>query len=155
MTVVHRWLRCLKSNQEGQRCMLHSLPKITEKSAKRVGRGSSSGRGKTAGRGQKGQKARNSVPWFMTGGSRRNRFSKSTPQIRGYRNRVKVEKAVTIPTLVIERFYNNGEVVTIETLIEKGIISKKDSLRGVKIVKNGDLTKKVSFEVPASKSVLL
>lgn len=134
--------------------MLHELVKITEKSHKRVGRGSSSGRGKTAGRGQKGQKARNSVPWFMTGGSRRNRFSKSTPQIRGYRNRVVNEKPVTIPTLVIDRFYENGEVVSLTTLIEKGVITKKDSLRGVKIVLNGELKKKVTFEVPASKSVL-
>mgnify|MGYP005855334797 CR=1 FL=1 len=134
--------------------MLNELIKITSKSSKRVGRGSSSGKGKTAGRGQKGQKARNSVPWFMTGGSRRNRFSKSTPQVRGYRNRVVSKKAVTIPTLVIDRFYNNGEKVTLDSLVEKGVISKRDSLRGVKVVKKGDLTKKVTFEVPVSRGIL-
>lgn len=133
--------------------MLHNLTNIVKRSAKRVGRGSSSGKGKTAGRGQKGQKARNSVPWFMTGGSRRSRFSKTIPQVRGYRNRVVGLKAYTIPSSVLEKFYKNGEVVTIENLIEKGIVSERNAKRGVKIVRSAEMKMKLKFEVPASKSL--
>lgn len=134
--------------------MLHELPKITKRTNKRVGRGSSSGKGKTSGRGQKGQKARNSVPWFMTGGSRRNRFSKTMPMIRGWRNRVVSEKAVTIPSAVIAKLYKNGDVVTLDSLVEKKIISATQKKLGVKIVNSGDFSMKVTFEVPVSASLV-
>jgi large subunit ribosomal protein L15 len=133
--------------------MLHNLTSIVKRGAKRVGRGSSSGKGKTAGRGQKGQKARNKVPWFMTGGSRRSRFSKSLPQVRGYRNRAVGFKAYTIPSSVLEKFYKSGEVVTLENLIERGIVSERDAKRGVKIVRSSEMKIKLKFEVPASKSL--
>lgn len=134
--------------------MLHELPKITKRTSKRVGRGSSSGKGKTAGRGQKGQKARNSVPWFMTGGSRRNRFSKSIPMVRGWKNRVKHEKAITIPSSVIAKVYKNGDVVNLDSLVEKKVITEAQKKLGVKIVNSGDFSVKVTFEVPVSKSLI-
>jgi large subunit ribosomal protein L15 len=130
------------------------LTSIMSKSKKRVGRGSSSGRGKTSGRGAKGQKARNSVPWFMTGGSRRNRFSKTIPTKRGLRNSNIRPKNMTISTDVLCRYFKDGDVVSYESLVERGVIESSDVGRGVKIVMGkGEWSGKISLEVPSSKTL--
>ena len=122
---------------------LHELqPAAGSTSAtKRLGRGIGSGLGKTSGKGHKGAKAR-------SGGGKRPGFEggqmpmyRRIPK-RGFHNPFRVEYA-TINVGRLEIF-ENGTVVTAETLKEAGLISKV--MDGVKILGNGDLTKKLTVE---------
>ncbi len=109
---------------------------------KRVGRGVSSGHGKTSGKGHKGQNAR-------SGGGVRPGFEggqlplfRRLPK-RGFSNAMfKVEYA-TINVSDLEKF-ENGAVVTPELLKEMGILKKQ--LAGVKVLGNGELTKKLTVK---------
>ena len=115
------------------------------KTSKRLGRGTGSGLGKTSGKGHKGQNAR-------SGGGVRPGFEggqlplfRRLPQ-RGFCNAMfKVEYA-TINVSDLEKF-EDGAVVTPELLKEMGILKKQ--LAGVKVLGNGNLTKKLT--VKASK----
>ena len=108
---------------------------------KRVGRGIGSGLGKTAGKGHKGQKAR-------TGGTIRRGFEGGqTPLMRripkrGFNNIFATEYA-TINVSDLERF-EDGTVVNIELLLNEGILRKE--LDGLKVLGNGNLTKKLTVE---------
>ena len=110
--------------------------------AKRKGRGNGSGNGKTAGRGQKGQKSRSG------GGVRVGFEGGQMPLYRripkqGFYNKYRTEYAtVNVGRLEI---FENGTVVTAEMLKEAGLISKV--MDGVKILGNGELTKKLTVEV--------
>ena len=109
----------------------------------RRGRGHGSGNGKTAGKGHKGQKARSGAtrPGFEGG---QMPLYRRLPK-RGFTNRNTLDiEAINVSAL--ERFDNDTEV-TIDTLIETGIIkSVKD---GVKILVNGELTKKLTVKANA------
>lgn len=109
----------------------------------RRGRGHGSGNGKTAGKGHKGQKARSGAPRIGFEGGQMPLYRR-IPK-RGFTNRNTLEiEAINISEL--ERFENDTEV-TIETLMEAGVIkSPKD---GVKILGNGELTKKLTVKVNA------
>ena len=108
---------------------------------KRLGRGVGSGLGKTSGKGHKGAKAR-------SGGGKRPGFEggqmplyRRVPK-RGFTNIYRTEYAtVNVGRLEI---FENGTVVTAETLKEAGLISKV--MDGVKILGNGELTKKLTVE---------
>ena len=110
------------------------------KTSKRVGRGVGSGLGKTSGKGHKGQNAR-------SGGGVRPGFEggqlplfRRLPK-RGFSNaKFKVEYA-TINVSDLEKF-EEGAVVTPELLKEMGILKKQ--LSGVKVLGNGELTKKLT-----------
>ena len=110
----------------------------------RRGRGHGSGNGKTAGKGHKGQKAR-------SGGSIRLGFEGGQMPLyrrlpkRGFKNR-NTQDIVGINVSYLERF-EDGATVTVETLIENGII--KNPRDGVKILGNGTLTKKLNVKVNA------
>lgn len=112
------------------------------KETKRVGRGPGSGMGKTSTRGQKGQKARSGAsisPWFQGGQSP---LYRRLPK-RGFNNaRFKIEFAVI--NLDDLNKFNDGDVVTPELLKEKGIIKKQ--LAGVKVLADGELTKKITVK---------
>ena len=107
--------------------------------SKRVGRGIGSGLGKTAGKGHKGQKAR-------TGGSIRRGFEGGQTPLyrripkRGFNNKRFTVRYAIINLATLNRF-NDGDVVTLELLKEKGIIKKE--LSGLKVLGDGELTKKV------------
>ena len=123
---------------------LNELQKAPEaKANKRVGRGPGSGTGKTSGRGQKGQKSRSGVsisPWFQGG---QTPLYRRIPK-RGFNNaRFRVEYA-TINLSDLNKFFNDGDVVTPELLKEKGIIKKQ--LCGVKVLGNGELEKKITVK---------
>ena len=109
----------------------------------RRGRGHGSGNGKTAGKGHKGQKARSGAtrPGFEGG---QMPLYRRIPK-RGFTNRNSKE-IVGINVDVLERF-ENGTIVTVETLIERGIV--KNPRDGVKILGNGELTKKLTVQVNA------
>ena len=108
---------------------------------KRLGRGVGSGLGKTSGKGHKGAKAR-------SGGGKRPGFEggqmplyRRVPK-KGFTNIFRTEYAtVNVGQLEI---FDNGATVTVDTLKEAGLVKK--ALAGVKILGNGDLTKKITVE---------
>lgn len=109
----------------------------------RRGRGHGSGNGKTAGKGHKGQKARSggTRPGFEGG---QMPLYRRIPK-RGFTNRNSKE-IVGINISALEVF-DNDAVVSVETLKERGII--KNERDGVKILGNGELTKKLTVQANA------
>ena len=125
---------------------LHELSPVPGTNAKayRKGRGNGSGNGKTAGRGQKGQ-------WARSGGGGRVGFeggqmplARRLPK-RGFHN-IFAKPLEAINVSALEKFEDGAEV-TAEALLEKGILSKCQY--GVKILGNGDLTKKLTVRANA------
>ena len=109
----------------------------------RVGRGHGSGNGKTAGKGHKGQKARSGAPRPGFEGGQMPLYRR-LPK-RGFTNR-NTKDIVSINITELNRF-EDGTVVTIETLVENGVI--KNPKDGVKIIGNGELTKKLTVKANA------
>ena len=109
----------------------------------RRGRGHGSGNGKTAGKGHKGQKARSGAPRPGFEGGQMPLYRR-LPK-RGFKNR-NTKEIVGINVDALERF-ENDTVVTVETLLETGIV--KNPRDGVKILGNGELTKKLTVKVDA------
>ena len=109
----------------------------------RKGRGHASGNGKTAGKGHKGQKARSGAtsPAFEGGQMRFYRRLRK----RGFPN-INSKTIIGIIVSALEIFENDS-VVTVETLLESGIV--KNPKDGVKILGNGELTKKLTVKVNA------
>lgn len=123
---------------------LNNLESITKK-RKRVGRGGDLGG--TSGRGHKGQKSRSGVggelkPWFEGG---QMSLTRRLPK-RGFTNaRFKKEfKIVNLKDL--ESRFDSGEVVSVESLAQKGLISGKGRFL-VKILGNGNLSKSLTIQV--------
>ncbi len=114
------------------------------KEVKRIGRGHGSGHGKTAGKGHKGQ-------WARSGGGVRIGFEGGQMPLqrripkRGFNNIFGTEYA-TINVSALEIF-ENGAVVTAETLKEAGLIKKV--LDGVKILGDGEITKNLTVQATA------
>ena len=109
----------------------------------RRGRGHGSGNGKTAGKGHKGQKARSGAPRPGFEGGQMPLYRR-IPK-RGFTCRNSKE-IVSVNVSALERF-ENDTVVTVDTLIEAGIVrNPKD---GVKILGNGELTKKLTVQANA------
>ena len=108
---------------------------------KRLGRGTGSGLGKTSGKGHKGAKAR-------SGGGKRPGFEGGQMPLtmrlpkRGFTNKWRVEYA----TVNVERLniFEDGEVVSPVELIQAGIL--KNVQDGVKILGNGEITKKLTVQ---------
>ena len=109
----------------------------------RRGRGHGSGNGKTAGKGHKGQKARSGAPRPGFEGGQMPLYRR-LPK-RGFTNR-NTKEIVSINVSALERF-DNDAVVTVESLMEIGIV--KNPRDGVKILGDGDLTKKLTVKVDA------
>ena len=125
---------------------LHDLkPAVGATTApKRLGRGTGSGLGKTSGKGHKGAKAR-------SGGGKRPGFEGGQMPLtmrlpkRGFTNKFRVEYA----TVNVERLniFEDGEVVSPVELIQAGIL--KNVQDGVKILGNGEITKKLTVQANA------
>ena len=109
----------------------------------RRGRGHGSGNGKTAGKGHKGQKARSGAPRPGFEGGQMPLYRR-LPK-RGFKNR-NTKDIVAVNVERLEKF-ENGSKVTAESLIALGIISHARD--GVKILGNGELTKKLTVKVNA------
>ena len=109
----------------------------------RRGRGHGSGNGKTAGKGHKGQKARSGAPRPGFEGGQMPLYRR-IPK-RGFTNRNTLN-IVAINVSALERF-ENGATVDVNALVEAGVI--KNPRDGVKILGNGELTKKLDVKVNA------
>lgn len=133
---------------------LHNLPKTTSSSAKRVGRGYGSGKGgHTSGRGTKGQKSRNSVPLWFVGTSWA--WFKRLPMIKGKSKFKPVGKETLTVSLTDLNVFKAGETINMETLVKKGILTKRQSARYlVKVLNSGKLEKKIKLALPASKGAI-
>ncbi len=120
------------------------VPEGARRKKKIVGRGSSSGWGKTAGRGHKGQQARSGGKVYagFEGGQMPlyRRVAK-----KGFSNYPFKKEFSVVNVEMLEKKYNDGETVNKETLKEKGLI--KNSSLSVKILGNGDITKKLAVSV--------
>ena len=114
----------------------------SKKSVRRLGRGIGSGLGKTSGKGHKGQ-------WARSGGGVRIGFeggqmplARRLPK-RGFDNNwTKEYSVINLGDLEV---FENDAVVTIDALIEKGLI-KKEMPYGLKVLGNGTLTKKLTVK---------
>ena len=109
----------------------------------RRGRGHGSGNGKTAGKGHKGQKARSGAPRPGFEGGQMPLYRR-IPK-RGFTNR-NYKEIIGINVCALDAF-ENGTEVTVETLMEVGIVSNPKD--GVKILGNGELTKKLNVKANA------
>ena len=109
----------------------------------RRGRGHGSGNGKTAGKGHKGQKARSGAPRVGFEGGQMPLYRR-IPK-RGFTNR-NTKEIIAINVDALNKF-DDGAVVTVESLMEVGIINNPKD--GVKILGNGELTKKLEVKVNA------
>ena len=109
----------------------------------RRGRGHGSGNGKTAGKGHKGQKARSGAPRAGFEGGQMPLYRR-IPK-RGFKNR-NTKEIVAVNLNVFERF-DDGATVDVNALIEAGII--KNPRDGVKVLGNGELTKKLNVKADA------
>lgn len=110
----------------------------------RKGRGHGSGNGKTAGYGHKGQKARSGAPRPGFEGGQMPLYRR-LPK-RGFKNRNRVEFAV-INLSTLDKFFEDGATVDAAALLERKVI--KDLMGGVKVLGNGELTKKLTVKANA------
>ena len=110
----------------------------------RRGRGHGSGNGKTAGKGHKGQKARSGAPRPGFEGGQMPLFRRIPKRGFTSMNRAVIN---AINLSVLEDRFNDGEEVTEQVLLEKGMI--RDINDGVKILGDGELTKKLNVKVSA------
>ena len=109
----------------------------------RRGRGHGSGNGKTAGKGHKGQKARSGAPRVGFEGGQMPLYRR-IPK-RGFKNR-NTKEIVAINISELERF-RSGSTVTVEKMVEVGLV--KNPRDGVKILGNGEFTKKLNVKANA------
>lgn len=126
---------------------LHELSPVpgSTKERKRIGRGPASGQGKTAGKGHKGQKARAGRgirPGFEGG---QMPLQRRIPK-RGFNNIFRKEYA-TVNIASLDKVFNDGDTVTIEALVNSGLVKK--TLDGVKVLGNGEIAKKLTVQVNA------
>lgn len=129
---------------------LHELQSITIRGKRRLGQGHGSGRMKTAGRGTKGQKARYDIPLAFEGGALP--LIKRLPFLRGKdRNKSLQLETVVLNIKNLHVFTANAEV-TLESLIQKKLISPRQATHGVKILGDGELALALTVKVPVSKS---
>ncbi|MBR5121458.1 MAG: 50S ribosomal protein L15 [Oscillospiraceae bacterium] len=126
---------------------LHDLAPAagSTKEGRRVGRGHASGWGKTAGKGHKGQNARSGggvKPGFEGG---QTRLARRIPK-RGFNNSIFATNYTAINVSDLEKFVD-GTVVDTELLVAAGVVKKVGD--GIKVLGNGELTKKLTVKVAA------
>ena len=126
---------------------LHELSPAagSTKERKRIGRGPASGQGKTAGPGHKGQKARagRGMQIGFEGGQMP--LQRRIPK-RGFNNIFATEMAI-VNVAALDKAYEAGATVTVDSLIEKGLIKK--ALDGVKVLGHGELSKALTVQANA------
>ncbi len=124
---------------------LHELSPAegSKRASKRIGRGHGSGWGKTSGKGHKGQKARSGKGMRVGFEGGQMPLQRRLPK-RGFNN-IFAKKVVAVNVNSLNAF-DDGAVVDIDALVEKGIV--KNNFDAVKILGNGTLTKKLTVKLP-------
>jgi large subunit ribosomal protein L15 len=119
-------------------------PQGANRKKKVLGRGHGAGTGKTSGKGHKGQKSR-------SGGNVRPGFEGGQMPLyrrvaaRGFSNYMFKKTYVPVNLILLEKNYSDGEVVSLETLVEKGLIKKSE--KSIKILGDGELSKKLDVQI--------
>ncbi len=127
--------------------ILSNLSKVTQKPARRCGRGIGSGLGgHTSGRGQKGAKSRGYIKLTFDGTKIKKGWIKRLPFLRG-KNRLNNQKnIITFNLSQLNKWYESGDLVDINTLSQKTKISFKRLNATVKILSFGELSKKLNIK---------
>ena len=113
------------------------------KAKKRLGRGIASGTGKTSGRGHKGQKAR-------SGGGVRPGFEGGQMPLfrrlpkRGFTNVFKKQYAIVNVEALNQ--CDNGSDITLDTLVDRGIVKRADAVDGLRVLGNGEINVSVNVK---------
>ena len=130
---------------------LSSLTNVAgaRKRAKRVGRGCGSGMGKTSTRGHKGQNARKGHKHKLVFEGGQMPLVRRLPK-RGFNNAAFNAKMFAVNVSELEKKFEAGAEITIESLAKAGLTDNKRP--AVKILGNGELTKKFTVKVPCSAS---
>ncbi|MGN0568547.1 MAG: 50S ribosomal protein L15 [Acutalibacteraceae bacterium] len=115
------------------------------KERKRIGRGAASGQGKTAGKGHKGQKARSGSGAHIGFEGGQMPLQRRIPK-RGFNN-IFAKEIATVNVAAIDKKFEDGATVTIEALVESGLVKK--ALDGVKVLGQGEITKKLTVQANA------
>ena len=116
---------------------------------KRVGRGCGSGMGKTSTRGHKGQNARKGHKQKLGFEGGQMPLVRRLPK-RGFNNARFNAKALGVNLSTLEKVFDAGAEITVETLAAKGLFDNKRPK--IKILANGELTKKFTVKVPCSEA---
>ncbi len=116
---------------------------------KRVGRGCGSGMGKTSTRGHKGQNARKGHKQKLGFEGGQMPLIRRLPK-RGFNNAAFRVESFGVNVSTLEKLFNAGDEITVATLAAKGLTDNKRPR--VKILGNGELTKKFTVKVPCSAS---
>ena len=114
---------------------------------KRVGRGCGSGMGKTSCKGQKGQQSRKGHKHKLVFEGGQMPLVRRLPK-RGFNNARFNAKALAVNVGVLEKVFEAGAEITVETLAAAGLTDNKKPL--IKVLGQGDLTKKFTVKVPCS-----
>ena len=130
---------------------LSSLTNVAgaRKRGKRVGRGCGSGMGKTSTRGNKGQNARKGHKQKLGFEGGQMPLVRRLPK-RGFNNFEFRAEALGVNVSTLEKLFNAGDEITVAALAAKGLSDNKRPR--VKILGNGELTKKFTVKVPCSAS---
>jgi large subunit ribosomal protein L15 len=125
------------------------LRKGYTKPAKRLGKGSSSGKGVRCGYGNKGAKARSGRGKSIGFEGGQTPFYRRIPKFRGFSS-LTPYKCVGVTLQSLNRFFEDGDTVSVELLKEKGLISKK--AQSFKVIATGSIEKKLIVKGTASAS---
>lgn len=122
---------------------LHNLKSSvgSRRKSKRLGRGDSAGQGSYSGKGQKGQKARSGGRHKLARKGLRNLLM-SSPKLRGFKSFYPKAKVLNLE--VLEKHFNDGDIINSGALKEKGLVSAR--AEKIKILGDGELTKKLTIE---------
>lgn len=125
---------------------LENIPKRTNRKSKgkRLGRGYGSGvGGHTVGRGVKGQKSRSGHKSLVAFEGGNVPFYRRMPKYAGFKS-MSLTKTQVININTLSENFKSGDKVTKESLVEKGLISKKSN--EIKILAEGEIEKKLEIE---------
>ncbi|MDD4784836.1 MAG: 50S ribosomal protein L15 [Candidatus Shapirobacteria bacterium] len=127
--------------------ILTKLTKITQKPARRCGRGIGSGLGgHTSGRGAKGDKARGSTALTFAGTKHKKSWIKRLPFLRGKHRLQSQKNVINVNLNQIEKWFKANDIVDTTSIAKKANFSLKNFNSAFKILATGNLTKSLKFK---------
>ena len=127
--------------------ILSKLTKLTQKPARRCGRGIGSGLGgHTSGRGAKGDKARGSTALTFAGTKHKKSWIQRLPYLRGKHRLQSQKNVININLNQIEKWFKANDIVDMASVLKKAKISSKNLNASFKILATGNVTKALKFK---------